>query len=182
MNKKLLKESAELFLKALEVKDLNIDVLQNTPARFANGWAEMLSGYLVDDKDLYKTFSSDNNNLVIVKDIEFTSVCEHHLLPFSGTISIGYIPKNKVLGLSKFARIVDCFARRLQLQEKLVINIAESLMQYLEIDDLFIVAEAKHDCMRCRGVNQKKSSTITFFSHGKFKEYRENELLDLIKK
>lgn len=181
MNKELLKQSAELFLKALEINNLNDDVIKNTPRRFADGWLEMLSGYLMDDAEFYKTFSSNNNNLVLVKNIEFTSICEHHLLPFSGTISIGYIPKNKVLGLSKFARIANCFARRLQLQEKLVADIANSLIKNLEVNDLFIVAEARHDCMSCRGVNQKNSSTTTFFTNGKFEKYKENELLDLIK-
>lgn len=181
MNKELLKQSVEIFLKALEVNNLNNDVIENTPRRFVDGWMEMLSGYLMDDAEFYKTFPSSNNNLVLVKNIEFTSVCEHHLLPFSGTISIGYIPKNKVLGLSKFARIVNCFARRLQLQEKLLTDIANSLVKNLEVNDFFIVAEAKHDCMSCRGVNQKNSSTTTFFTGGKFKDYRESELLNLIK-
>ena len=181
MNKDLLKQSAEFILKSLETENINNDVLQNTPERFANGWIEMLSGYTMNDKDFYKVFPANSNDLVLIKDIEFTSICEHHLLPFNGEINIGYIPKNKVLGLSKFSRITNCFAKRLQLQEKLVREIANSLIKNLEITDLFIIAKAKHCCISCRGVNQKNSSAITFYASGKFKNYKENELLELIK-
>lgn len=180
MNKVIIKQSVQTFLQAIEPSKLNDDIVFNTPERVAKSWLEMLGGYEIDDKTLYKTFPADNNNLVVVKNIEFTSICEHHLLPFSGVISMGYIPNGKVLGLSKFARIVNCFARRLQLQEKLVNDIAKSIQTNLEVKDLFIVAEAKHSCMACRGVNQRASSTLTFFASGKFRDYRENEIMGIM--
>ena len=180
INRELLKKSAKLFLKAINPDLLNQDVIAETPDRVARSWLEMLSGYNVDDKEIYKTFSCENNNLVIIKDIKFVSVCEHHLLPFSGVVNIGYIPNGKVLGLSKFSRIVDCFAKRLQLQERLTEDIAESIIKNLDIVDLFIITKAKHDCMSCRGVKQKTSITNTFFKSGKFKKYKESELLKLL--
>ena len=181
MNKELLQKSIELFLESIDNNNINDEVIKNTPNRVVNSWIELLNGYNINETKLYKTFKSTNKNLVLIKNIEFTSICEHHLLPFSGSINIGYIPENKVLGLSKFSRIVDCFARRLQLQEKLVNEIGNSLINNLEIKDLFIMAQAVHSCVSCRGVNQKNSSTITFFMSGKFKNYKENELIDIIK-
>ncbi len=182
INKELVKKLTESFLKEVNSNNvLNKDIIKETPERVAKGWLEMLSGYNINDKDLYKLFKVKNKNLVIIKNIEFASVCEHHLLPFTGVINIGYIPEDKVLGLSKFARIVDCFARRLQLQEKLVKYIADSIILNMQVKHLFIIAKATHSCMSCRGVNQKNSSTITFFSSGKFANYKENELLELIK-
>ena len=180
MNKKIIEKLTESFLREANNK-IEENILKDTPKRVAKAWLELLGGYEIDDKTLYKTFPSDSNNLVIVKNIEFASICEHHLLPFSGSMSIGYIPNGKVLGLSKFARIVNCFARRLQLQEKLVKDIANSIQKNLNVKDLFIIAEATHSCVACRGVNQKSSSTLTFFVDGKFEEYKENELLILIK-
>lgn len=182
INKELVKKLTESFLKEVNSNNtLNKDIIKETPERVAKGWLEMLSGYNTNEKDLYKLFKVKNKNLVIIKNIEFASVCEHHLLPFSGVINIGYIPEDKVLGLSKFARIVDCFARRLQLQEKLVKDIADSIILNMQVKHLFIIAKATHSCMSCRGVNQKNSSTTTFFSSGKFANYKENELLELIK-
>lgn len=181
MNKEKIEKLTESFLKEVNFNNnIEKDIFKETPKRVAKSWQEMLDGYNIDDKSLYKTFQADNNNLVIVKNIEFASICEHHLLPFTGTISIGYIPKNKVLGLSKFARIVDCFARRLQLQEKLVKNIADSIIANLNTDDLFIVAKSVHSCISCRGVNKSTSSVLSFFTIGKFKNYKENELLQII--
>lgn len=180
MNKEIIEKLTESFLKEVNTK-IEKDILKETPKRVAKAWLELLGGYKINDKSLYKTFPTDNNNLVIVKNIEFTSICEHHLLPFSGSISIGYIPNGRVLGLSKFARIVNCFARRLQLQEKLVKDIANSIQKNLNVKDLFVVAEAIHSCMACRGVNQKNSSTLTFFTSGKFENYKESEILMLLK-
>ena len=180
MNKEIIEKLTESFLKEINVNNIEEEILKETPKRVAKSWMEMLDGYNINDKTLYKTFPADNNNLVVVKNIEFVSVCEHHLLPFAGLISIGYIPNDRVLGLSKFARIVNCFSRRLQLQEKLVKDIANSIQINLNAKDLFIVAKATHSCMACRGVNQRNSSTLTFFTSGKFENYKENEILELV--
>ena len=181
MNREIIEKLTESFLNEINVNNsIEDEILKETPKRVAKSWMEMLDGYNIDDKTLYKTFPAANNNLVVVRDIEFASVCEHHLLPFTGLMAIGYIPNDRVLGLSKFARIVNCFARRLQLQEKLVEDIANSILSNLNTTDLFIVAKATHSCMACRGVNQRNSSTLTFFINGKFRNYRENEILELL--
>ena len=174
-NQEELEKVTNLFLSAIG-EDINRSGLKETPARVARSWSELLDGYQQDDKKFYKLFDCDNNNLVIVKDIEFTSFCEHHLLPFQGLITIGYIPNGKVLGLSKFGRIVDCFAKRLQLQEKLVQDIGKSILNNLKPKELFVIAKATHSCMACRGIKKQKSSTVTCFIHGN--SYNE---LDLIK-
>jgi GTP cyclohydrolase I len=149
--------------------------LLETPKRVAKAWSELLEGYTQDDKQFYKTFSCSNNNLIIVKDIEFTSYCEHHLMPFQGVITIGYIPNKKVLGISKFGRIVDCFAKRLQIQEKLVKDIGDSIFNNLQPLELFVIARATHSCMMCRGIKKEKSSTISIYKKGNFNDF------DLIK-
>lgn len=146
------------------------DGLIETPKRVAAAWKELLAGYDCDDKSLYKTFHTDNNDLVIVKDIEFMSFCEHHIMPFSGIIAIGYIPNNKVLGFSKFGRIVDCFSKRLQIQEKLVCEIGKSLLENLNTEHIFVVCKADHSCMSCRGVKKQNSKTMSIFTHGKLKQ------------
>lgn len=169
------------FLNTLnENGKINNEVLNNTPLRVANSWLELLDGYNQNDADFYKTFElTNNNNLVIIKAIDFVSVCEHHLMLFQGTVKIGYIPNNKVLGLSKFGRIVDCFAKRLQLQENLTNDIANSILKYLQPKALFIVVEAEHSCMGCRGIKKQNAKTITLFTKGKFEEYKEIDLINL---
>jgi GTP cyclohydrolase I len=153
--------------------------LAETPRRAARGLAALLEGYGQDDRSLYKTFSCDNDSLVLVRNIEFTSVCEHHLLPFYGLITIGYVPRGRILGLSKFCRIVDCFSRRLQIQENLVSDIGHSLLRNLGAPDLFVIARARHICMGCRGVNQRRAEVVTLFSRGKYADSGEADLLRL---
>lgn len=179
-NKEILKKIVREFLDNSNI-EISSDLLNETPNRVVKAWLEMTSGYAVDDTLLYKTFSSSSKGLIVVKNIEFSSICEHHLLPFSGVVHIGYIPNDGVLGLSKFARIVDCFSKRLQIQEKMIIEIGESIIKNLKPKDLFIIVSAKHSCMSCRGVEQSSSETISFFTYGKFKDYKEHELIAIIK-
>ena len=138
--------------------------LKETPKRVAGAWAELLKGYEMDPKQHLKMFDEDSKSLTIVRDLNFTSICEHHLMPFCGKITVGYIPNGKVLGLSKFSRIIEVFSRRLQLQEKLTMEIFNFLKENLNPDFLFVYAIATHDCMACRGVNQKESHTETLIS------------------
>ena len=186
-NQILDEDNFKIFIKSIlnnidnNFSKLDKDILNKTPGRVFKAWEEMLSGYKIDDSSLYKLFKSDNKNLIIIKNIEFSSICEHHLLPFTGIMHIGYIPNGKVLGLSKFSRIVDCFSRRLQIQENLVTDIRNSIIKNLQVKDMFVVAEAKHCCICCRGVNQKNSSALNFFMEGKFKKYSEVDVLKLIK-
>ncbi len=173
---KQLEKNIKEFIKIIGVES---EDLFDTPKRSANAWLELLSGYEQDDKIFYKTFKTDSKDLVIVKNIEFTSFCEHHLMPFQGTISIGYIPEGEVLGLSKFGRIIDCFAKRLQIQERLTNDIGNSLINNLKLKDIFVISKAIHSCISCRGIKKQKAEAISFFTAGKFKNYNEFDLLKI---
>ena len=125
-------------------EDVSREGLKETPSRVEKAFQEVFSSYKIDDKSLYKLFTAPNNEIVIVKNIDFTSFCEHHILPFSGTISIGYIPNKYIIGLSKFARIVDCFAKRLQLQERLTDDILNSINKHLQPLGAVVLVKAQH--------------------------------------
>jgi GTP cyclohydrolase I len=136
--------------------------LRGTPDRVCRALAEMCAGYAMDPAAiLAKRFACSHDDLVIVRDLHFTSLCEHHLMPFAGKVSIGYIPSAEVVGLSKLPRLVDCFAHRLQLQEQLTTQIADAIELHLRPKGLGVVVEATHGCMSCRGVRRHESSTIT---------------------
>lgn len=135
--------------------------LEETPARVASFYQEVLSGYDQDPVAHATTFPSEGHNMVIVKDINFYSLCEHHLVPFFGTVSVGYIPNEKILGLSKFARIVDVFAKRLQVQERLTNEILQTILTVLDPLGCAIKIEAKHLCMSMRGIKQDDANTVT---------------------
>ena len=140
------------------------DGLQDTPARVARGYAEMFRGLQQRPEEvLTTTFDLGHNELVLVKDIAMYSTCEHHLLPFFGMAHVGYIPNanGRITGLSKLARVVDVFARRPQVQERLTTQIAESLMTILEPMGAIVVIEAEHMCMSVRGVRQPGAKTVT---------------------
>ena len=117
---------------------------------------------------LQKTFSVENNEMVLEKDITFYSLCEHHLLPFYGKVHIAYVPDGKVAGLSKLARTVEIFARRLQLQEQMTGQIADALMDYLKPKGVMVMVEAEHMCMTMRGVKKPGSRTMTYVCRGSF--------------
>ncbi|MDE7380874.1 MAG: GTP cyclohydrolase I FolE [Muribaculaceae bacterium] len=144
--------------------------LKKTPIRAAKAIIDITAGYNSDPLKVAQKaiFEHNGSNIVIVKDIEFYSMCEHHILPFFGKVSIGYIPKGKMIGLSKLARITDCFARRLQVQERLTAEICELLGEALPNDGIIVVCEAEHLCMKMRGVEKQDSSTITMDYSGRF--------------
>ena len=175
------------LLSTIPSEDINRDGLLETPKRVAKMYNEIFSGYdKADemDKIFSKTFDTDNEEMVIVKDIGYWSHCEHHMVPFFGKVHIGYIPDGKVLGLSKFARLVDIYARRLQIQEQMTFQIADEIEQRLRPKGLAVVVEGIHMCMVMRGVKSINSSTTTSSMRGIFREKAEarQEFLKLISK
>lgn len=163
-------------------EDVNREGLKDTPARVADMYAELLSGNSDDAaRHLSKTFRVQSGDIVIEKDITFSSMCEHHLMPFFGKIAIAYLPDKKVAGLSKLARTVEVYARRLQLQEQLTSQIAQAVYQYLGARGVFVLCEAEHTCMTCRGVKKPGSKTLTYSTAGDFPADRIAEVVALIK-
>ena len=158
--------------------------LLRTPARVARAWEFLTEGYTAClDKVLNGAiFEEQYDEMVIVKDVEFYSLCEHHALPFFGKAHIGYIPKGRIVGLSKLPRIVDVFARRLQVQERMTTQIAEAIQEALQPDGVAVVTEASHLCMMMRGVQKQESVTTASAMLGAFKTQREtrNEFMHLI--
>jgi GTP cyclohydrolase IA len=146
--------------------------LRETPRRIAESLAFLTEGYRLDPRAVVGSalFHERFDEMVIVRDIEFYSLCEHHLLPFFGTAHIGYIPNGRIVGLSKLPRLVDVFARRLQVQERLTREIAECLQELLEPVGLGVVIEASHLCMMMRGVQKQHSSTVTNCVLGAFRD------------
>lgn len=144
--------------------------LLKTPVRAAKAMIDATVGYRTDSLRIAQKaiFEHAGSNMVIVKDIEFYSLCEHHILPFFGRVSIGYIPKGKMIGLSKLARIVDCFARRLQVQERLTAQVCSMLGEALPNDGIIVTCNAQHLCMKMRGVEKQESSTTTIDYSGRF--------------
>jgi len=171
------KQKAEVHVKSfLECFGLDVDTdphLVKTPERVVRTWYnELLSGYFQNPKDVLRTSfpSEDYDQMIIVKDIRFTSLCAHHLIPFSGTAKVGYIPDKKITGLSKIARLVDMFARRLQIQERLTQQIAYTLQDVLECTGVGVIMVADHQCMSCRGVNKAGAVTTTSCLLGTIRE------------
>lgn len=154
----------ELYQKILDSigEDSQREGLRDTPERAANAMYYLTKGYRENLEDVINSalFESDMNEMVIVKEIEMYSMCEHHLLPFLGKCHIGYLPNGKVIGLSKIARIVDYFARRLQIQERLTTEIANCIASCTQARGVAVIIEAKHLCMMMRGV-EKQNSTMT---------------------
>ena len=159
--------------------------LVKTPARAARAMEFLTQGYRQSVEEIVNDaiFDSDASEIILVKDIELYSMCEHHLLPFIGRAHVAYIPNGKVIGLSKVARVVDVFARRLQIQENLTTEIAQSLMDCLEPNGVAVVVEAKHLCMMMRGVEKQNSIMKTSCLLGSFKEdaRTRSEFLSLLK-
>ena len=168
MDKEKIEQAVRLFLEGIG-EDVDREGLLETPARISEMCKEIFGGVGNNAKDvLERTFSAENNEMVIVRDISFYSVCEHHLLPFYGTVNIGYIPDGKVVGLSKLARTVEVFARRLQLQEQLTGQIADALMEYMQPKGALVMVEAEHMCMTMRGIKKPGSQTVTLARRGVF--------------
>lgn len=145
--------------------------LVETPERIARMCGELFAGMGMDAKEpLSKTFHTDNQEMVIEKDILFYSLCEHHFLPFYGKAHVAYIPDGKVVGLSKLARTVEIYARRPQIQEQMTAQIADALMEFLRPKGAIVMLEAEHMCMTMRGVKKPGSKTVTFAMRGIFEE------------
>jgi GTP cyclohydrolase I len=143
-------------------QDPNRDGLRDTPRRVVAALREMTSGYHHEPAHILSTtFQVDYGELVVLRDLEFTSLCEHHLMPFSGICSLGYVPDGRVVGLSKLARLVSCFARRLQIQERMTTEIAQALWEHLQPCGVGVVIAARHCCMSCRGVNKPGAQMVT---------------------
>ena len=144
--------------------------LLKTPQRVARAWEFLTSGYRTDAEELVNgaIFTQNADNMVIVRDIEVYSMCEHHMLPFYGRCHVGYIPQGKVFGLSKIARMVDMFARRLQIQERLTEEIAHAVMDGIHAEGVGVVIEARHLCMMMRGVEKQNSMMTTSAVLGSF--------------
>lgn len=172
----------ELLVKIGE--DPKREGLQKTPSRVAKSYEFLTSGYKKDLKQIVNdaVFQAEVDEIVLVKDIELYSLCEHHLLPFYGKAHVAYLPGKKIIGLSKIPRIVDMFARRLQVQERLTSQIAAALMEVLEPNGVGVVIEARHLCMMMRGVEKQNSTTTTSCMLGRFRsdEKTRSEFLTLL--
>jgi GTP cyclohydrolase I len=165
-------------------EDPSREGLDRTPARFEKALKFLTSGYQTDIQQIVNgaLFDVQYDEMVIVKDIEFFSMCEHHLLPFYGKAHVAYLPNEKVIGLSKIPRVVDMFARRLQVQERLTQQIAETLQEILNPRGVAVIMEAQHFCMMMRGVEKQHSGTVTSAMLGDFRNRKETraEFLNLI--
>lgn len=155
--------------------------LRETPERVAAAWESLLSGYALDEKEILRTiFTEDtvaaSDDLVIVQDVEFTSLCEHHLLPMRGKCHVAYIPRRRIIGLSKIPRLVDLYARRLQVQERLTAQIANALMTHLKPQGVLVITQAVHLCVVMRGVEKQCSHTTCATVRGVFRKRRDLEL------
>ncbi len=144
--------------------------LKKTPVRAAKAMIDLTVGYHLDPKELMQKaiFSHTGSSMVIVRDIEFYSLCEHHILPFFGTVTVGYIPDGKIVGLSKLPRVVDAFARRLQVQEHLTAQICQEVAAAMPNKGVIVACTAEHLCMKMRGVEKQQSATTTFEYTGAF--------------
>ena len=159
--------------------------LLDTPKRVSKAMHFLTGGYQLGVQDVVKNalFDEQCEEMVIVKDVEFYSLCEHHMLPFFGRAHVGYLPRGKVIGLSKIARVIDVFARRLQVQERLTTQIARGLIEVLDAHGVAVVLEASHFCMVMRGVQKQNSKTVTSSMLGAFREdsRSRSEFMELIR-
>ena len=169
MDEKKIREAVKMMLEAIG-EDPEREGLVETPDRIARMYEEIFEGFNHSpEKHLKKVFTVDSDDIVLEKDITFYSMCEHHLLPFYGKTHIAYIPDGKVVGLSKLARTVEVFARRLQLQERMTAQIADAMMRYVKAKGVMVVVEAEHMCMTMRGIKKPGSKTVTAVARGLFK-------------
>jgi GTP cyclohydrolase IA len=184
VNRTQIEEAVRLIIEAIG-EDPNREGLLDTPKRVAKMYEEVFSGMNDDPREYFETiFSEEHEELVLVKDIPFYSMCEHHLVPFFGKAHIAYIPRSgKITGLSKLARAVEAVAKRPQLQERITSTIADSIMEKLEPHGVMVIVEAEHMCMTMRGVKKPGSRTVTTAARGNFSEdaSARQEVISLIK-
>ena len=184
MNKE--EEFEQAISKVLELlgEDPRREGLVKTPSRVAKSWKFLTEGYSQDPKEILNQalFSTSNDEMVLVRDIEFYSTCEHHLLPIIGRVHVAYIPDGKVVGLSKIPRIVNVYARRLQIQEQMTEQIADAILETIKPKGVAVVVHARHMCMEMRGVQKINSTTVSSALRGLFKsdERTRNEFYTLI--
>lgn len=187
MNKEQqIEKIAEHYRAILELlgEDPNREGLVKTPMRAAKALVENTRGYNLDASHIIRSaiFEHPGSQMVIVKDIEYYSLCEHHILPFFGKVSIGYIPNGEIVGLSKLARIVDVYSRRLQVQERLTREICCELAESLASQGVIVVCEGEHLCMKMRGVEKQGAATVTMHFTGAFEQVElRNEFFRLLK-
>jgi len=180
-NKRIEKAVREILLAVGE--DAEREGLKETPERVARMYAELLAGMQEEPKKhLRSVFSENYDEIVLLRDIPFYSICEHHLMPFIGSAHVAYLPSGAILGVSKLARIVDCFARRLQAQERLTYQIADFIMNNLKTQGVAVVLEASHSCMTIRGIKKPGSVMVTSAVRGIFKRdpKTRNEVMSLL--
>lgn len=168
MDREKIMEGVRLILDGIG-EDVTREGLLETPERVAKMYEELAGGY-TDSASTYlaKRFDVENNDIVLEKDIEFYSLCEHHMLPFYGRVAIAYIPDGEVIGLSKMARTVEVFAKRLQLQERMTAQIADAFMEELNPKGVMVMIEAEHMCMTMRGIKKPGTKTVTVMARGSF--------------
>ncbi len=183
VNQEKIKEAVKLLLEGIG-EDIDREGLKDTPDRIARMYTEIYAGMDEDAKDhLTKVFSVSENEMVLEKDIVFYSTCEHHMMPFYGKAHVAYIPNGKVVGLSKLARTVEVFAKRLQIQEQMTGQIADAIMEHLAPQGVMVMLEAEHMCMTMRGIKKPGSKTVTIATRGVFDEDQrlQNRFLQLVK-
>lgn len=165
-------------------EDVQRSGLIDTPKRVVKSWDQLFSGYNQQPKDVLTVFDEKYDEIILLKNIELYSMCEHHMLPFIGKAHVAYIPNGKsIVGISKLARLVEIFARRLQIQERIGMQVTQALMELLEPQGAACIIEAQHLCMQMRGVEKQNSVMVTSDLKGVFRDNAEarNELLNLIK-
>ena len=185
-NPEKLEKLQEHYAAILELlgEDITREGLEKTPLRVAKSMQFLTQGYTMDPKEILLSakFKEDYRQMVVVKDIELFSLCEHHMIPFFGKAHVAYIPDGTITGLSKIARVVDVFARRLQVQERMTTQIKEAIQDTLKPMGVMVVIEAQHMCMQMRGVEKQNSVTTTSDFTGIFKEAKtREEFISLIK-
>ena len=175
MDREKIEQAVRLFLEGIG-DDINREGIQETPARISAMCEEIFAGMDQNAREhLERTFTAQNNEMVIEKDITFYSLCEHHLLPLYGKVHIGYIPDGKVVGLSKLARTVEVYARRPQIQEQMTAQIADDIMAYLKPKGVMVMIEAEHMCMTMRGIKKPGTQTVTYAVRGEMEDTKKQD-------
>lgn len=171
------------MLACIEGETHNREGLRNTPARVVKAWEELYGGYDIDPADLITTFSETENydQIIVLRNIEFFSTCEHHIMTFTGLGHVAYLPAEKVIGISKLARLLDCYARRLSIQERICQQVTQAITKHLKPRGAACILVAQHQCMQCRGVRKQEAEMITSSLTGVFREPgAHSELLALL--